>query len=206
MPNGRVHRYWHYDPDFAPPLPPGAVRGNPRSQSFCAACHVPRYFFVDEDRTCVQCGRPFVFGAAEQKHWYEKLKFHFGSVPVRCLDCRRLRRSERALRGQIASAGAQLRQSPADPAAHLAVAQAIVELHVRSGRGQLDQAIAAARRAAELWPHAVEPRYWEAVAQSRAGRRARALALIAAVVERAGALRPSLRERARILLRELRGE
>ena len=29
-PTGKIHRWWRYDPDYAPPLPRGAVRGNVR--------------------------------------------------------------------------------------------------------------------------------------------------------------------------------
>ena len=203
--DGKVYRSWRYDLDFMPPLPPGAVRGNVRSQSFCAACHVPRYFFIDEDRTCVQCGRPFVFRAAEQKHWYERLKFHFSSAPVRCLGCRRARRSERALREEIAVAKAAVRRSPADPAAWLAVARALVAHHERTARGSLDEAIAAARRAADLWPEAVEPRFWEGFAQARAKRPAKARTLLSGVVQRSGSLQPGLRQKARLLLGSLDG-
>ncbi|MFN8091973.1 MAG: zinc-ribbon domain-containing protein [Vicinamibacteria bacterium] len=201
--DGKVHRYWTYDLDFTPPLPPGAVRGNVRSQSFCFACHVPRYFFVDEDRTCVQCGEPFVFRAAEQKHWYERLKFHFSSVPVRCVECRRTRRSERALREGIALARAELRRAPKDPVARLAVARAIVLHHERTGRGSLDEAVAEARKAFAAWPESIEPRYWEAVAQARARRPAKARALLAAIVAEPGRLPPGIRRKATILLQSL---
>ena len=36
--NGRVHAFRDYDPDYAPPLPKGAVRGSVRNQSFCRMC------------------------------------------------------------------------------------------------------------------------------------------------------------------------
>jgi hypothetical protein len=115
--DGSIHEGWRYDPTFRPKAPRGGVAGDVGRQVFCAAHHVPKYFYVDEPRKCIQCGRMFVFRAAEQKYWYETLKFNFSSLPVRCPTCRRLRRSEHALREQIAAAKADVRQRPADPAA-----------------------------------------------------------------------------------------
>ena len=106
--------------------------------------------------------------------WYETLKFNFHSAAVRCPDCRRLRRSERALREQIAHAKAAIRGAPDDPAPHLALAQALVEYHERTGQGRLDDAVAAAGRAARLWPQAPDVLLWEGVAHARAGRTGRA--------------------------------
>jgi Probable zinc-ribbon domain len=192
---GKVHQWWHYDPDYSPPLPPGAVRGNIRNQSFCPSCHVPKYFYVDEERKCVQCGESFTFRATEQKYWYENLKFNFSSVPVRCLGCRRLRRSEHALREQIARARAHVREAGSDPAAHLALARALVEYHRRTNQGDLTAAIASARRARRLWPESPEPLYWEGLAQAGAKRCARArealLAFLAHPRLRDGALKDS---------------
>jgi Probable zinc-ribbon domain len=101
---GSSKEHWMYDPDYEPELPPGAVRGDVTKQVFCSACHVPKYFYVDKEAECLQCGYSFTFGATEQKYWYETLKFNFHSAAVRCSDCRRLRRSERTLREQIAHA------------------------------------------------------------------------------------------------------
>ena len=125
--DGRLYEWWRHDPDYQPPLPRGAVRGDARKQVYCAAHHVPKYFYIDERRTCVQCGQTFTFHAAEQKYWYETLKFNFSSIPIRCVDCRRQRRSEHALREQIAVARVAVRDAPNDPAGHLSLARAIVE-------------------------------------------------------------------------------
>jgi hypothetical protein len=193
--DGKVHHWWDYDPDYTPPLPRGAVRGNVRNQAFCSACHVPKYFYVDEERKCVQCSENFTFRAAEQKYWYENLKFHFSSVPVRCLRCRRVRRSEHALREQIARARANVREAESDPAAHLALARALVEYHTRTNQGDMTAAIASARRARRLWPEAPEPLYWEGMAHARIRHRAKAreslLAFLAHPNRRNGALKES---------------
>ena len=199
---GEDRSWWRYDPDYEPPLPRGAVRGNVRKQVFCFAHHVPKYFYVDEQRGCVQCGQAFTFRAAEQKHWYEVLQFNFGSVPIRCLGCRRQRRSEHALREQIARARAAVRASSADPAAHLSLARAVVEYHQRTGKGNLDQAVAAARKAADLWPEASEAHFWEGLAQDRAGRKSKAGACLHAFMHRAGPRLVSLKQRAKELLQD----
>jgi hypothetical protein len=200
---GRVYDWWEPDPDYRPPLPRGAVRGDPRRQLYCAGHHVPKYFYVDEDRACVQCGREFTFSADEQRYWYEERKFPFDSVPVRCLTCRRRRRSEAALREQIAAARRAIEADSGDPAAHLALAEAIVTYHERADSGPLDDAVAAARRAADLWPECVEAAYWEGAAQARAGRRAKARARLEAFLNGPGDPR-ALKPRARTYLEGLR--
>lgn len=170
--NGKTYEWWQYDPDFQPPLPQGAVRGDVRKQNYCPAHHTPKYFYVDEDRQCIQCGRDFIFQAQEQKYWYETLKFNFSSIPIRCLHCRRERRSDHALREQIARAKAEVRKM--NPAGYIALARAIVEYHERTQQGNLDEAIAASRKAATLWPDSYEPNLWEGIAHALAGRRQKA--------------------------------
>jgi hypothetical protein len=201
---GRIYDWWEPDPDYRPPLPRGAVRGNPRRQLYCAGHHIPKYFYVDEDRPCVQCGLEFTFGAEEQKYWYEERRFNSHSVPQRCLACRRRRRSEVALRERIARARRAIEADPRDPAAQLALAEAIVEYHERADAGSLDHAVAAARRAAELWPECVEAAYWEGAAQARAGRGAKARARLEAFLNAPGADVRGLRRRARVYLEGLR--
>lgn len=186
--DGRVHRGLDYDPDYQPPLPRGAVRGDVRRQEFCRMCHVPRYFYLDKERRCVQCGDDFIFSAAEQKHWIEVLKFHFDAEAVRCLSCRRQRRSDKALRGQLAAAKVSLAQAPDDPARQLAVVEAVVRHYERRGQGKLDEAIALARkvRQGERWAGQVESLFWEAGCHRLAGRGARAIALYREFIEHGG--------------------
>ena len=202
-PDGRVHVLWLYDPDYAPPLPRGAVRGNVRNQAYCRACHVPKYFYIDEDRTCVQCGQSFNFRAEEQKYWYESRKFNFSSVPIRCVVCRRLRRSDHALREQIARARAHVRDASSDPAAHLALARALVEYHERTTLGDLDAAVSAARKAALLWPDSAQPFYWEGVAQLRAKRPAKARVCLETFLAHPSLRDGSLKQKARACMLDL---
>lgn len=54
-----------------------------------AAATVAVTHYFDLERRCRDCNRPFIFFAAEQKHWYEELGFGFESDCVRCVECRR---------------------------------------------------------------------------------------------------------------------
>lgn len=159
--DGRDCSWFEYDPSFQPKLPSGAVRGDPSQQEYCTAHHVPKYFYVNEHRTCVQCGEDFVFRAEEQKFWYETLKFNFGSVAIRCPSCRRKRRTEASLRQQIATVLEQLKTKPRDPHLLLELGRATVTYRERTGQGNLDRAISACRKARDEWPTSSEPLFWE---------------------------------------------
>jgi hypothetical protein len=50
---------------------------------------VPVTHYFDAKRQCVDCGKPFIFFAAEQKYWYEELGFPLESDCVRCVVCRK---------------------------------------------------------------------------------------------------------------------
>jgi hypothetical protein len=176
---------WEYDPDYRPPLPAGAIRGNVRAQDFCPMCHVPKYFYVDEAKQCIQCGASFVFTARQQQFWYEERKANFYSRAVRCQSCRRQRRSDNALRRQLAESTQRIREQPDDPAALVAYAEHTAEHFQRLGQGDLNQAIAATRGAARLAPGLHEALYWNAVCQELAGRPARARAGYQEFVDRA---------------------
>lgn len=204
--DGRPYEWWEYDPTFSPRVPKGAVPGDVSKQVFCSACHEPKYFYVDETRTCVQCGSRFTFSGAEQKYWYETRKFNFGSVPIRCKSCRRLRRTEHAMREQIARAKQAMRDAPADPSAHLAVARAIVEYHERTGAARLDDAVAAARKAAKLWRDAPDASLWEGIAHARAGRAKQARERLSEFLNRAQNVHASLVAKAREYLAQVEGE
>jgi len=49
----------------------------------------PRKYYVDIQKTCRDCKRPFIFFALEQKYWYETLGFYVDSDCVRCPECRK---------------------------------------------------------------------------------------------------------------------
>jgi hypothetical protein len=50
---------------------------------------VPVTHYFDLERKCRECGRPFIFFAAEQKYWYEELGFGLDSDCVHCVECRK---------------------------------------------------------------------------------------------------------------------
>jgi len=50
---------------------------------------VPVTHYFDLERTCCDCKRPFIFFAAEQRHWYEELGFGLESDCIRCVECRK---------------------------------------------------------------------------------------------------------------------
>lgn len=172
-----------YDLDYVPKLPRGAVRADVYRQSVDLLYSPPRYFYVNEFKTCVQCGRDFVFGAHEQKYWYETLKFDITASAVRCRDCRRRRRTEKGLRLELTAAKAELKRAPDDPAALLHVAEVLVRYHRQFGQGKLAEAIAAARRAHKLAPRAYEALFWEGLCHIQDNREARGRALLARYLE-----------------------
>jgi hypothetical protein len=50
---------------------------------------IPVTHYFDLERSCVDCNRPFIFFAEEQKYWYEELGFGLDSDCIRCVDCRK---------------------------------------------------------------------------------------------------------------------
>ncbi len=180
---------WDFDLDWQPPLPRGAVRGDPRRQTYC--CDPPRYYYVDQARTCLQCGASFVFGAAEQKYWYETLGFRLDATAVRCPPCRRKRRSDRAIRQTLALAVAEAAARPADPLVLAALAQATLTHVERFGNGDLDRALAACRKARKAAPDLAQALYWEGRVQESAGRAAKAAVAYRAFLEAVGSKGPA---------------
>jgi putative zinc ribbon protein len=164
--------------EFRPQLPSGAVRGDPfRQTGFCPHCRPPKYFYVDTDLTCRQCGTGFLWPAEQQRHWYEVLKLSAAAgPPSRCPECRREAREARVNGRRLAEATAAVRERPDDVEALVEYAAAMAEHGRRLGSGDLARGIAAARKAARLDPRAYTARYWEGVCHDAAGRSERAAA------------------------------
>ena len=196
--DGKLYTWHEYDPDYKPKLPTGAVPGDVAAQVLCRGHHIPRYFYVDEERTCRQCGESFTFTAKEQKFWYERLKFNYHSSAVRCPACRKTKRTEKALRAEMADLLRRLDESPEDPAALVELARATVQYRRRAGEGDLERAIGACRKARRL-ASAGEALFWEGVAQQLAGRPAKARAALKDFLGNAGN-----HHRYRALVREAR--
>jgi hypothetical protein len=203
--DGREYRWQQYDPAFKPKLPRGAVRGDVSRQEYCVAHHVPKYFYLDETKSCLQCGEPFVFRATEQKYWYETLKFNFGSVAVRCPSCRRKKRTEAALREQLGVVSRQLAERPDDPHLLLELCRITVEYRERTGEGNLERALAASRKAVSQGCETPEPTFWEARCHELAGRTLKAVRCYKQFVESVGS-KHGLRSLVTIAKGKLAGE
>ena len=50
---------------------------------------VPVTHYFDLERVCQKCGKSFIFFAAEQKHWYETLRFPLEAQAIHCSMCRK---------------------------------------------------------------------------------------------------------------------
>ena len=61
-----------------------------------STCGTLPAFYVDQVFTCRDCGREQVWTAKQQKWWYEDRLAPIDSKAVRCLPCRRARRTQRA--------------------------------------------------------------------------------------------------------------
>lgn len=172
---------WAFDPTYLPALPEGAIRGDITRQIYC--CDKPRYAYVDEHRSCVQCDTEFVFAATEQKYWYETLQFRLDSVAIRCGPCRRQRRSHRAVVGNY-QAVVPLRQS-SEAGDLIEFASALCEMIERVGPGKPAEVVAAARKARRAEPDWADPLYWEARGHDLDGRQVRAVELLGRFVAQA---------------------
>lgn len=77
---------FHWHSPAAERIPGTAIAADLARQSRAT---IPVTHYFDTRRTCLDCGRPFIFFAAEQKHWYERLGFPLEADCVRCPDCRK---------------------------------------------------------------------------------------------------------------------
>jgi hypothetical protein len=50
---------------------------------------IPIYVYYDVLKRCVDCDRPFIFYADEQKFWFETLGFAIDANCIRCTECRK---------------------------------------------------------------------------------------------------------------------
>ena len=78
------HFHFHSSPEER--IPGTAIAADLARQ--CPATIAVTHYF-DTKRACLDCRRPFIFFAAEQKHWYETLHFPLEANCVRCPVCRK---------------------------------------------------------------------------------------------------------------------
>ena len=67
-------------------IPGTAIVADPSRQHGSSVLNTHYY---DIERNCRDCGRPFLFFAEEQRHWYEELGFPVDADCIRCHPCRR---------------------------------------------------------------------------------------------------------------------
>ena len=171
-PGGATHPGWQWDLSSVV-IPAGALRADPNLQTFC--CGGPKLWYEAIRRSCVQCGDEFLFGAAEQRYWYETLQFHESSTAIRCPKCRKRRRTGKARREQLARALRETEAHPHDAHCWLELARVTVELRQQDGDGNIDRGLAAARKAWRLSEERLaEAQYYEFVLQRTAGREEKA--------------------------------
>lgn len=172
-PNGRTWSGWEWDLSGLE-IPDGALRADPTLQTYC--CGGPKLWYQDIERTCVQCGQDFVFGAGEQRYWYETLSFHESSTAIRCVRCRKRARTVHALQAQLALALRATEAAPRDADRWLELAKVSAELRQATGQGDLNRGLDAARKAWRLSDERLPAAlYWESVLQRLAGREAKAV-------------------------------
>jgi hypothetical protein len=81
---GDVFLHWHSSKEIR--IPNTAIPADLTRQTRAT---VPVTHYYDVKRECLDCGKPFLFFAEEQKHWYEELGFGLDSDCVRCVFCRK---------------------------------------------------------------------------------------------------------------------
>jgi hypothetical protein len=81
---GRTVFHWHSREDVR--VPNTAIRADLSKQSRAT---VPVTHYFDVKRQCQECGKPFLFFAEEQRHWYEELGFPLEADCIRCVQCRK---------------------------------------------------------------------------------------------------------------------
>ena len=192
--DGQTLTNYKCDPDYKPPLPRGAIRADVHRQQQLGGYDLPLYYYQDAGRVCSQCRRPFVFSAKEQRYWYETLGIPLHCTAVRCVQCRRQRRTVRALSERIGLARRQVEDSPKSATVQLDLAEALVRYRQSAGEGNMQQAVAAARKARRLSKQQSESYFWEALAQHAQGRLEIAKQLLETYLEIAKANSPRARQ------------
>ncbi|MGE8492563.1 MULTISPECIES: zinc-ribbon domain containing protein [Comamonas] len=75
--------HWSYKSEEI--FPESVLMADTSKQNFSI---FPRECYVDMRKTCRSCKRPFIFFAAEQRHWFEVLQFYVDADCVHCPECR----------------------------------------------------------------------------------------------------------------------
>ena len=76
-------------------FPETVLAADPENQNYAL---YPRKYYVDIERICRTCHRPFLFFAREQLYWFETLRFF---VDADCVFCPQCRRASRAIQRRL---------------------------------------------------------------------------------------------------------
>ncbi len=76
-------------------FPETVLPANTENQNYAL---YPRKYYVDIERICRTCHRPFLFFAKEQRYWFETLRFF---VDADCVFCPQCRRASRAIQRRL---------------------------------------------------------------------------------------------------------
>jgi hypothetical protein len=90
-------------------FPESVLIADPSKQNYAT---YPRSYYVDVLRECRSCGRPFIFFALEQRHWFETLGFY---VDANCVLCPSCRRDSQSLRRRLRRYSDLLQKDEASP-------------------------------------------------------------------------------------------
>lgn len=131
-----------------------ALRGDASRQNY-EGIGGPIAAFWDQTRQCGTCSKSYVFGAAEQKYWYESLVFFVESAPLECPGCRKETRARKLAQKTLQEllplpAGADWRQCEkvARAAARIGGSKALE--YLRRAKNLCDQPQEKARLEAEI--------------------------------------------------------
>ena len=81
------HNLKDLDDSEIPRIPNTAIIADPSKQPQNSYWRVTHYF--DLDKVCLDCNRPFLFFAEEQRYWFEELGISLDAQALRCCDCRK---------------------------------------------------------------------------------------------------------------------
>ena len=92
-------------------LPGGWVAADPTQQAPYNSASPPPTYYVDVEVNCRDCGVEEVWTAKDQKWYYEVIKGTLFATAVRCINCRKKVREQKAIQRQQ-MAEADKRRSP----------------------------------------------------------------------------------------------
>ena len=88
---------WKYSIDDVTIIPNTGIKADTSKQHGSA---IPIYVYYDVLKSCVDCRRPFIFFAEEQRHWFETLGFANDANCIRCVECRKKQQADERLNSE----------------------------------------------------------------------------------------------------------